>query len=48
MTYQNPLVIPSEARDLGSCLHYGYHLRQAKTQIPRFARDDSTGECQFD
>src|SRR5208282_1555730 len=34
-------VIPSEARDLGSCLHDDFASPRANTKIPRFDRDDN-------
>jgi len=38
-------VIPSEARDLGSCPHQFAPPPEANTKIPRFARDDSWCAC---
>ena len=40
LTHQNRLVIPSEARDLGSSLRY-QRRRRSKPKVPRFAREDS-------
>jgi hypothetical protein len=33
-------VIPSEARDLGLLLASAWVMMEARTEIPRFARDD--------
>ena len=42
------LVIPSAARDLGSCLRYDIPSVRAETKIPRFARDDKQDSARDD
>src|ERR1700734_470610 len=42
---RHQLVIPSEARDLGSCWRTQNSFAASENQVPRFARDDKTVLC---